>query len=63
MSPKWVIRRYRLQEVAQRLTTGHNVKLADLAAELGYFDQAHLARDFTRLFGCSPSNYRRTQIN
>jgi AraC-like DNA-binding protein len=63
ISPKWVIRRYRLQEAAQRLATGHNVKLADLAAELGYFDQAHLARDFTRLFGCSPSNYRRTQIN
>ena len=63
ISPKWVIRRYRLQEAAQRLATGHNVKLADLAAELGYFDQAHLARDFTRLFSCSPSNYRRTQIN
>jgi AraC-like DNA-binding protein len=63
ISPKWVIRRYRLQEAAQRLAKGQNVKLADLAAELGYFDQAHLAYDFTRLFGCSPSNYRRTQIN
>lgn len=63
ISPKWVIRRYRLQEAAQRLAKGHNVKLADLAAELGYFDQAHLAYDFTRLFGSSPSNYRRTQID
>lgn len=63
ISPKWVIRRYRLQEVAQRLAKGHDGKLADLAAELGYFDQAHLAYDFTRLFGCSPSDYRRAQFD
>jgi AraC-like DNA-binding protein len=61
VSPKWVIRRYRLQDAAQWLAQGKKLQLAGLAAELGYFDQAHLARDFTRLFGCSPAEYRRTQ--
>jgi AraC-like DNA-binding protein len=62
VSPKWVIRRYRLQEAAVRLAKGSNEPLADLAASLGYFDQSHLARDFTQLFGCPPSEYQQSQI-
>jgi AraC-like DNA-binding protein len=62
VSPKWVIRRYRLQEAARWLAQGEQLPLARLAAELDYFDQAHLARDFARLFGCPPAEYRRMQI-
>jgi AraC-like DNA-binding protein len=61
VSPKWVIRRYRLQEAAFRLAQGSSINLAELAADLGYFDQAHLARDFARLIGRSPSDYLRSQ--
>lgn len=32
-------------------------RLADLAAECGYFDQAHLAREFRALAGCAPSDW------
>lgn len=56
-SPKWVIRRARLQEVAVRLERGDAPSLAALAAELGYADQAHLARDFKRVVGKSPSAF------
>jgi AraC-like DNA-binding protein len=62
VSPKWVIRRYRLQEAAWRLAQGVSEPLSDLAAALGYFDQAHLARDFTQLFGCPPSQYQKSQL-
>ena len=31
--------------------------LADLAADCGYFDQAHLAREFRALAGCPPSRW------
>jgi AraC-like DNA-binding protein len=55
VSPKWVIRRFRLQEAAQQLSTATD--LARLAHELGYFDQAHFARDFKAVIGSSPSTY------
>jgi transcriptional regulator GlxA family with amidase domain len=32
-------------------------QLADLAAETGYFDQAHLAREFRALAGVPPSQW------
>jgi AraC-like DNA-binding protein len=56
-SPKWVIRRHRLQEVALRLERGDRVTLAMLAADLGYTDQAHLARDFKSAVGKTPSDF------
>lgn len=56
-TPKWVIRQHRLQEVALRLEQGHTHSLADLAATLGYSDQAHLARDFKAVVGKSPSQF------
>jgi AraC-like DNA-binding protein len=59
VSPKWVIRRYRLHEAADRLASGAEVDLADLAAALGYFDQAHFTSDFHKLVGYPPAQYRR----
>lgn len=60
LGPKWVIRRYRLQEVVGRLESGGPaVDWADLAATLGYADQAHLSRDFAALFGEPPTWYAR----
>lgn len=61
VSPKWVLRRYRLQETAWLLAQGRDIALAPLAADLGYYDQAHLARDFSKLFGSSPARYRVSQ--
>jgi AraC-like DNA-binding protein len=58
VSPKWIIRRYRLHEAADRLANGGAADLAELAAALGYYDQAHLTRDFTALVGKSPAEYR-----
>lgn len=57
VSPKWVIRRYRLHEVTERMAAGSRIDWAGLAAELGYADQAHLARDFTSVFGEPPTHY------
>ena len=59
-SPKWVIRRHRLQEVALRLERGDPVTLAALAVELGYSDQAHLAHDFKNAVGKAPSEFAQT---
>lgn len=58
-SPKWAIRRHRLQEAAVRIEAGDDLPLARLAAELGYSDHGHLTRDFQRAVGKPPSVFAR----
>jgi AraC-like DNA-binding protein len=57
VSPKWVMRRARLHEAAERADSGEPVDWASLAADLGYADQAHLTRDFTMTIGVPPTRY------
>jgi AraC-like DNA-binding protein len=57
VSPKWVLRRYRLHEAAERIAEGRDGDWAATALELGYFDQAHFIRDFKALIGASPAQY------
>jgi AraC-like DNA-binding protein len=57
IGPKWVIRRYRLHEVTERMATGADIDWAALAADLGYTDQAHFIRDFRNMFGEPPTHY------
>jgi AraC-like DNA-binding protein len=56
-SPKWVMRRARLHEAAERADSGELIDWAELAADLGYADQAHLTRDFTDTIGIAPTRY------
>lgn len=57
VSPKWIIRRYRLHEAAETLAKGKVQKLSELALRLGYFDQAHFIRDFKSVVGVAPGAY------
>jgi AraC-like DNA-binding protein len=59
ISPKWVIQRYRLHELIERLEAGDPLNWPELALELGYFDQAHLINDFRTITGYSPVDYQR----
>jgi AraC-like DNA-binding protein len=56
LTPKWLIQRRRLQEAAERLRTAEGA-LAGTAAMLGYADQAHFTRDFSRVTGTTPSEF------
>lgn len=44
------------QLLAAQAVTGQ-IRLAELAVTCGYFDQAHLAREFRALAGCPPSRW------
>jgi AraC-like DNA-binding protein len=57
VSPKWVLRRYRLHEAAAVLARERHRPWAEVAAELGYFDQSHFIRDFTAAIGMTPVTY------
>ncbi|WP_232247415.1 helix-turn-helix domain-containing protein [Kitasatospora azatica] len=56
LAPKAAARVIRFDR-ARRLLGATAMPLADLAADCGYFDQAHLAREFRALAGCPPSRW------
>jgi AraC-like DNA-binding protein len=57
VSPKWMIKRYRMHEVIERVAAGRAMNWSRLALELGYFDQTHFIKDFKALVGRSPVEY------
>lgn len=60
VGPKRVIRHYRLHEALDRLGSGGETpNLAELALELGYFDQAHFANYFEKVVDVAPARYAR----
>ena len=59
VGPKWVVRRSRVQEAAERMARGEKIDLAAMAQELGYHDQAHLTHDFRAQVGFTPAAYAR----
>jgi AraC-like DNA-binding protein len=54
LSPKVAARVVRFDNARRRLAVG-GISVAAVAAETGYHDQAHLARDFRSFAGCAPS--------
>ena len=54
---KWVLCRYRPQQAALEIESQPGVDFADLAARLGWYDQAHFINDFRSMLGCTPGEY------
>ncbi|MGI8899911.1 MAG: helix-turn-helix domain-containing protein [Nocardioides sp.] len=56
LTPKWLIQRRRLQEAAERLRH-RPTTLGEVAAVLGYADQPHFIRDFSRVTSMTPGEF------
>lgn len=56
LAPKQLCRQFRFDRVVAHLAAGSQ-NLAEVAAATGYSDQAHLAREFRQMVGCSPSQW------
>ena len=56
LTPKWLVRRRRIQDATWRLRTGATT-VAAVAADLGYADEAHLHHDFRRVTGMTPGAF------
>ena len=56
LTPKWLIQRRRLHDAVAGLKAAER-PLAELAAELGYADQAHFTHDFRTVTGLTPGQY------
>lgn len=60
ISPKGVIQRYRLHEVAEQIEKGDIIDWLKLSLDMGYFDQAHFIKDFKAMLGKTPDEYMST---
>ncbi len=56
LGPKAVARQVRFARVRERLARAPT-RLAEIAAAAGYYDQAHLNRDFRELMGVTPTEF------
>ena len=57
LTPKLFCRVRRFQKVLRLVRAGRPVEWAGVAADCGYFDQAHFIRDFRAFSGLNPSAY------
>jgi AraC-like DNA-binding protein len=57
LSPRTLARILRMRRLLEDIDIFGSVEWAEKAAELGWFDQAHLIRDFKRHTGVTPSAY------
>ena len=61
VSPKAFARVARVQAVVERVRAGGEPDWAGLALDAGYCDQAHLAGEFKRLVGLTPTQFARAE--
>ncbi|HEY7631402.1 MAG TPA: helix-turn-helix domain-containing protein [Thermoleophilaceae bacterium] len=57
LPPKTFARILRFGRAAARLSNDDGARFAEIAQDCGYYDQAHLNRDFREFAGTSPSSY------
>ncbi len=62
LAPKTVARIFRFHRTVESLEKVHPVRWADLACDCGYYDQAHLIREFQEFAGASPAEYLRRRL-
>lgn len=57
LGPKMILRISRVQRAMRAATARPRRSWSSIAADVGYFDQSHLVRDFRQLVGCTPSEF------
>lgn len=62
LSPKLLMRILRVQTAISTMQTAPDIRLIELAGDLGYSDQAHMNREFRLLTGQTPFEYRTALI-
>ena len=61
ITPKLFSRIQRFQQIRTFIQHYPSINWADLAIDLGYFDQSHFIREFLEFSGLSPTDYMNRQ--
>jgi AraC-like DNA-binding protein len=62
LAPKTIARLFRFRRVVDRSTDDLAARWSDVALDAGYFDQAHLIRDFRQFAGMTPVEFRHSRL-
>jgi AraC-like DNA-binding protein len=62
LPPKQVARILRFDRAVKMLTLDQAPCFADIAADCGYYDQAHFAREFREFAGCTPKQHHKRLV-
>jgi AraC-like DNA-binding protein len=62
LGPKVAARVMRFEQAVGRLRRDPKLRLAELSADLGYADQAHLTREWNAIAGCSPRQWMTEEL-
>ncbi len=62
LGPKTIARIHRFQHAMGLISAADSVDWSDLALQAGYYDQAHLIREFRTLAGSAPGDFLRRRL-
>ena len=62
LAPKTIARLMRFRRVVDRNPADLSARWTEIALDAGYFDQAHLIRDFRQFAGMTPVEFLRNRL-
>lgn len=63
LTPKVAATLLRFHRASRRIEQSDDYPLTEIAQACGYYDQAHLNRDFRKFAGCSPTEWRHSRLH
>ena len=63
LSPHQYVLRNRVERAKQLIANSATTRLTDIGLQVGFYDQAHFAKSFKQVVGCSPKTFSRLVRN
>lgn len=61
MTPCFFIKKQKIKKSKKLIMMDRNKSLSDIASEVGFYDQSHFIKNFKKIEGITPSQYKKFQ--